>query len=100
MDRRRDGALTGPRSGRRIAILPVHGTDYDRIGPVYTPPELRGRGYARAAVASHLESVVPHGVARSILFTDEANEPARRCYLGLGYEIVGQYGLIFFEGFK
>ena len=67
------------------------------VGGVYTPPALRGRGYARAVVAGSLVEARDHGVLRSILFTAENNVAARTAYLALGFQIVGDYGLVLFE---
>lgn len=71
--------------------------DCVQIGSVYTPPGLRGHGHARAVVAGSLLAARAAGVARSILFTGEDNEHARRAYLALGYEIVGDYGNCFVD---
>jgi RimJ/RimL family protein N-acetyltransferase len=68
--------------------------DVVQVGGVYTPPELRGRGYARAAVAGSLVHARAHGVSRAILFTGEDNHPARTAYLALGFTVVGDYGLV------
>ena len=58
-----------------------------RIGPVYTPPEHRGRGYASSAVAEVSHRV--HGTgARVCLFTDQANPTSNGIYQALGYERV------------
>jgi RimJ/RimL family protein N-acetyltransferase len=65
-----------------------------QIGGVYTPPELRGRGYGRAAVAASLLDARAEGVQRSILFTGVRNVPAQRCYEALGYRLAGDYRLI------
>ena len=65
-----------------------------QIGGVYTPPELRSRGYAGCAVAQSLLDARSEGVERSILFTEEHNTPARRCYYGLGYEPIGAFGIV------
>lgn len=75
------------------AVLP----DCVQVGGVYTPPELRSRGHARAAVAGSLLDARADGATRTILFTAEENHPARACYEGLGYEIVGDYGLVLFR---
>ncbi len=72
--------------------------DAVQIGGVFTPPALRGRGFARAVVAGALLAARADGVARSILFTGRGNAFARRAYLALGYRIVGDYGVIFLEG--
>ncbi len=75
------------------AVLP----DCVQIGGVWTPPELRSRGHARAVVAGALRIARSEGVSRSILFTGEHNHPARRAYLALGYEIIGDFGLVLFR---
>src|SRR5439155_1541421 len=72
------------------AMLP----DIVQIGGVWTPPEFRGRGYARSVVAGSLLAARKQGVARAVLFADPANEAARRAYLFLGFRIVGDYGLV------
>ena len=50
-----------------------------RVGPVYTPREHRGRGYAGAAVAEVSRRLVAEG-ARACLFTDQANPTSNRIY--------------------
>lgn len=67
-----------------------------QVGGVYTPPELRSRGYARSAVAASLAKARAQGATRSILFTSEQNVAAQRTYRALGYEECGDYGLILF----
>lgn len=58
-----------------------------RIGPVYTPKEHRGRGYAGAAVAEVSRHLLAEG-ARVTLFTDQANPTSNRIYVALGFEPV------------
>jgi len=65
-----------------------------QIGGVYTPPELRSRGYGRAVVAASLLDARAEGAERSILFTGLKNIPAQRSYEALGYRRVGDYRLI------
>ncbi|CUK00094.1 putative acetyltransferase [Ruegeria denitrificans] len=65
-----------------------------QIGGVYTPPNLRGRGYARLAVALHLLEARNAGVTRSVLFA--ASDSAARAYIGIGFQPAGQYSLILF----
>lgn len=67
-----------------------------QIGGVWTPPSLRGRGYARAVVAGSLLAARTRGVERSILFTGVENRSAQAAYRALGYERVGDYGLVLF----
>jgi len=68
-----------------------------QVGGVFTPPELRGRGHARAVVAGSLLAARAAGVSRAVLFTERENEPARRVYLALGFRVVGDYGMVLFE---
>lgn len=70
--------------------------DCVQVGGVYTPVELRGRGYARQVVGGALQLAQAEGVERSVLFTSRGNDPARRAYEALGYEIVGDYHMLFF----
>jgi RimJ/RimL family protein N-acetyltransferase len=72
------------------AMLP----DIVQVGGVWTPPEFRGRGYARAVVAGSLLAARKQGVQRAVLFADPANDAARRAYLFLGFRVVGDYGLV------
>lgn len=71
-----------------------------QVGGVFTPPALRGRGYARAAVAASLALARARGVTRSILFTAQTNHAARRAYAALGYEVIGDFGLVLFNAPK
>ena len=68
--------------------------DVVQVGGVWTPPELRSRGYARSAVAGSLLDARAGGAKRSILFTPEDNFAAQACYRGLGYREIGDYGLL------
>ena len=56
-----------------------------RIGPVYTPPELRGRGYASALVAKLSSSLLAGGRRFCFLHTDLANPASNKIYERLGY---------------
>ena len=55
-----------------------------RVGPVYTAPEHRGRGYAAAAVAAVSQLLLDQG-ARVCLFTDQANPTSNKVYAKVGY---------------
>ncbi|MEV6106621.1 GNAT family N-acetyltransferase [Streptomyces sp. NPDC051940] len=57
----------------------------NRIGPVYTPPGSRGRGYAAAATAAASRAVLDSGVEELLLFTDLANPTSNSLYQRLGY---------------
>lgn len=59
-----------------------------RIGPVYTPPEHRGHGYASAVTARLTERLLRGGRRFCFLFTDLANPTSNRIYQRIGYEPV------------
>jgi hypothetical protein len=76
--------------GRPVSLagaggLTPHGI---RVGPVYTPPELRGRGYASNLVAGVSQLQLDSGREFVFLFTDLANPTANRIYQAIGYEPV------------
>ena len=59
-----------------------------RVNYVYTPPELRGRGYASACVASLTQHLLDEGHARCCLYTDLSNPTSNRIYQAIGYRPV------------
>ncbi|MEJ2207830.1 MAG: GNAT family N-acetyltransferase [Anaerolineae bacterium] len=65
-----------------------------QVGGVWTPPELRCRGYGRAAVAASLLAARAEGATRGVLFTGKENVPAQRAYEALGFRRVGDYRLL------
>ena len=56
-----------------------------RIGPVYTPPAVRGRGYASALVATASQLQLDAGRRFCFLFTDLANLTSNHIYQAIGY---------------
>lgn len=65
--------------------------DVVRIGPVYTPPEWRSRGYASSAVAAVSRGALGAGARRCMLYTDLANPTSNRIYAALGYRRVAEW---------
>jgi predicted GNAT family acetyltransferase len=59
-----------------------------RVGPVYTPPALRGRGYGTTATAAVTQAALDAGAAEVLLFTDQANPTSNGIYQRLGYRPV------------
>ena len=59
-----------------------------RVGPVYTPPELRGRGYAGAATVAVSQAALDACVREVVLYTDLANPTSNALYQRLGYRPV------------
>jgi uncharacterized protein len=59
-----------------------------RIGPVYTPPDRRSRGYASALTAAASQDQLDRGRQFVFLFTDLANPTSNKIYQAIGYEAV------------
>jgi predicted GNAT family acetyltransferase len=59
-----------------------------RVGMVYTPPELRGRGYAGAVTAAVSQAALDAGAGQVVLYTDLANPTSNALYERLGYRPV------------
>jgi RimJ/RimL family protein N-acetyltransferase len=59
-----------------------------RVGPVYTPPGLRGRGYGGAATAAVSHAARDVGAQEVVLYTDLANPTSNALYQRLGYHPV------------
>jgi len=76
-------------AGERVHLTGVSPPAFGvaRVGPVYTPPAQRGRGWASNAVAG-ISRRVQAGGARVCLFTDQANPTSNKIYTALGYHPV------------
>ena len=59
-----------------------------RIGPVYTPPAQRRRGYAGSAVAAASRQALARGARRCMLYTDLENPTSNKIYAEVGYRRV------------
>ena len=68
--------------------------DTVQVGGVFTPEEMRGRGHARAVVAGSLLDAKAAGVRDALLFTEMSNTPAQKAYESLGFEHIGDYGMV------
>jgi predicted GNAT family acetyltransferase len=67
------------------------------VGPVYTPPEFRRRGYATACVAALSQRLLEGGFAYCTLFTDLGNPTSNNIYRQIGYRPVCDFRQIEFE---
>jgi N-acetylglutamate synthase-like GNAT family acetyltransferase len=74
------------------SMLGVAHPDMVQVGGVWTPPDERGKGYARAVVAASLREARAQGVRRAVLFAHDAG--AIRAYAAIGFEKVGSYTLV------
>ena len=61
--------------------------DVVRVGPVFTPREVRGRGYAEALTYAVSLDIVGQGLG-AVLFTDQSNPTSNGIYTRLGYRPV------------
>ncbi|MFI9029881.1 GNAT family N-acetyltransferase [Streptomyces sp. NPDC053560] len=62
-----------------------------RVGPVYTPPELRRNGYAAGATAAVSRAALASGAGQVLLFADAANSTSTALYERLGYRRTGDH---------
>ena len=73
--------------GEAVSLIGARltGNGHGWIGPVYTPPELRRRGYAGAGVAAASRRLLDAGASDCMLFTDLANPTSNKIYHEVGY---------------
>jgi GNAT superfamily N-acetyltransferase len=69
-----------------------------RVGPVYTPPELRGHGYASAVTAAVSQQARGTGAEEVLLYTDLANPVSNSIYQRIGYRPVEDRVELAFSG--
>lgn len=62
-----------------------------RIAPVYTPAELRGRGYGGAVTAAVSRAALAAGADEVLLFTDVDNPTSNELYQRIGYRPVRDF---------
>lgn len=76
-------------AGEPVHLTGAHPPSFGvvRVGPVYTPPAQRGRGWASNAVAAVSRRLRDEG-ARVCLYTDQANPTSNKIYASLGYRPV------------
>lgn len=58
------------------------------IAGVYTPPALRGRGYAGSVTAAVVAAILAEGRKTACLYTDLRNPASNRCYAKIGFKPV------------
>ncbi|MGA6152630.1 GNAT family N-acetyltransferase [Stenotrophomonas sp. NPDC087984] len=82
-----DGITLWELDGRPVACAGISRTvaGMARVSLVYTPPELRGRGYAGAATAAVSRAARAAGVREILLFTDLGNPTSNALYQRLGF---------------
>jgi predicted GNAT family acetyltransferase len=55
------------------------------IAGVYTPPRLRGRGYAGSVTAALVDSIFAEGRSMACLYVDLRNPYSNCCYAKIGF---------------
>ena len=68
-----------------------------RLGPVYTPAEQRGHGYAAWVVATLAQRTLDAGI-RPCLYTDQANPVSNKVYERIGFRRVQDEGQVIVVG--
>ena len=58
------------------------------VGLVYTPPELRRKGYATACVAGVCREILKSGYDFCALYTDLSNPTSNSIYIKIGFKPV------------
>lgn len=76
-----------------VSMARVHAplAGMSRIGPVYTPPERRGRGYAAAVTVAAARHAHRRGAREVVLFADATNSVANRVYRRIGFTAVDEH---------
>ncbi|MFE7573544.1 GNAT family N-acetyltransferase [Streptomyces sp. NPDC057521] len=64
-----------------------------RVATVYTPAELRGRGYGAAATAHASRTALDEGAAEVLLFADLANPTSNGVYQRVGFRPVTDFAV-------
>lgn len=67
-----------------------------RIGPVYTPPVCRGKGYGTSLVAAQSRHLLELGLEFVYLFTDLSNQTSNSIYRRIGYKQVAESAQVVF----
>lgn len=85
--------------GRPVSLAGVSApiAGMSRVGPVYTPPAWRGRGYGSAVTHAATRKALDDGAGEVLLFSDLANPTSNSIYQALGYQAVADYASIRFR---
>jgi predicted GNAT family acetyltransferase len=57
------------------------------VGPVYTPPARRGRGFGSAVTADATAAAIAAGADHVVLYTDLSNPTSNAIYQTIGYRV-------------
>ena len=87
---RADGLFLGKAAQPSGFALSRRAEDEAEILSVAIAREARGRGHARALLASHLQALAHAGVRKVHLEVEDGNDPALALYRRLGFKNVGR----------
>jgi GNAT superfamily N-acetyltransferase len=89
----RDSHRLLTKDGQPVALTGFNATlpEIVQVGGVYTPANLRGKGYARRAVALHLAEARATGVTRAVLFA--ASDAAAQAYRAIDFQPAADFTL-------
>jgi RimJ/RimL family protein N-acetyltransferase len=92
------GLVLWEHEGRPVSMAGRHraAAGQARVGPVYTPPGLRGRGFGGAATAAVTQAALDAGAEAVVLFTDLDNPASNTLYQRLGYRPVSDWAVLRF----
>ncbi|MFE9766926.1 GNAT family N-acetyltransferase [Streptomyces sp. NPDC005808] len=68
-----------------------------RVDPVYTPAQLRGRGYAGAVTVAVTRAALAAGAKEVVLYTDPANPTSNALYKRIGYVLLTDWAVYDFS---
>jgi uncharacterized protein len=85
--------------GRPVSVSGYGGATPNgmRIGPVYTPPEFRGRGYATTLVSEQSRWLLGTGRTLCFLYADLDNPTSNALYRRIGYRMIAEAGEVRFD---
>ena len=92
------GLVLWEHEGRPVSLAGRHkaAAGQARVGPVYTPPELRGRGFGGAVTTAVTQAALDDGAEGAVLFTDLANPTSNTLYQRLGYRRISDWAVLRF----
>jgi len=68
--------------------------DAVKIGAIYTPPALKDKGFARAAIVGALQAAQTRGVTRAIILCDKNDTASQRAFAAIGFTTLSDYGVL------
>lgn len=67
------------------------------IGNIYTPPNLRGKGYSMACVHMLTQKLLTEGWKQCALYADKANPYSNKVHQKIGYKEIFDYSQYIFK---